>query len=119
MLGLNIYNIFHGEEGGDQEQVNLKKVVGLCLMKLVIVPLIGSPVVFYFQSQGFIEDPVLVFLMLFTLASPTAINILVICNLKKAWVHYMSLIMSFTYLFCMVTITLNNSIFLYLLSSSN
>lgn len=115
MLGLNIYNIFSQDLSIQKEKINMKILIGLTFIKMILMPLIGSPIIFYYQSNGFIEDPVLVFLMLFTLASPIAINILVICNVKKAWVHYMSLLMSMVYCFCVVSITVSNTIFLYLL----
>jgi predicted permease len=119
MLGLNIYNIFNEDDSTKKEKINMKIITGLAFIKMILMPLIGSPIIFYYQSHGFIEDPVLVFLMLFTLASPTAINILVICNVKKAWVHYMSLLMSVVYCFCIISITVSNAIFLYLLSTNS
>jgi predicted permease len=124
LLGLNISNILPFkmnepetiETNTEKKKISIWKIIFVSILKLVIVPLIGTPIIVYFLNIGFILDKVLVFLLFFTLAAPISINILVICNAKKAWVEYISLIMLANYVICIFSITISNAIFLNILS---
>jgi predicted permease len=138
MLGLNICNVLNGKEGYkkaatenhntlDQEnntnslqnaksRINYYNIFLAAILKLIIMPLLGSPIIIYFWKNNYIYDPVLVYLLLFSLASPTAVNLMLICNMKNAWVDYVSVYMLVTYTICLVTITIANTVFIYILS---
>jgi predicted permease len=138
MLGLNISNVICGKEGGkseasnnihtlDQEKnlqpfqnaksrINYYNIFLAAILKLVIIPLLGSPIIIYYWKNNYIFDPVLVYLLLFSLAAPTAINVMLICNMKKAWEDYVAIYMLVSYTICLVTITISNTVFIYILS---
>ena len=59
----------------------------LTLVKLVIMPVITSPIIIYIFRNIFHSDDVLTFNYLFLGAAPPAINIIVICAYKNAFVN--------------------------------
>ena len=140
MLGLNISNVIGTDKTSKEDTniqqgnynrmsigsrnteteakpVNYTNIVITSLLKLLAVPIVGTPMILYFRSQNLIYDPVLVYLLLFGLFSPSAINIMLICNLKKAWEKYVTLYMGFSNCLSIITITISNAVILYLLSA--
>jgi predicted permease len=137
MLGLNIYNVIYGKKNFydnpnniDEEKnlgpfknsfkpktrINYYNICWGAILKLVIVPLLGTPIIIYYWKNNYIYDPVLVYLLLFSLASPTAVNVMLICNMKKAWEDYVAVYMLVTYTICLVTVTIANTVYIYILS---
>ncbi len=96
-------------------EISLKKISLIVFMKLIVNPLIGAPILYYAYTAGYIKDNIFVFQLLFTLASPTAINLLVICNLKSVKQEFMTVFMLVVYTSSIITITVNNSLSLYIL----
>ena len=85
-------------------------------MKLFISPLVGCPIIYYFRSINLLTDDILVFLYMFMLAAPNAINIIIVCSVKRSWLKNISLIVIVTYICSIVTLTFANTLFLYILS---
>jgi len=127
ILGLNFANIsFFNEKNkknkfkdAENNEVLFSnwKIFIISVMKLLIFPLIGCPVIFYFRSMQFITDDILVFLFMFMLAAPNAINIIIVCSVKRSWLKNISLIVMVTYVISLVTLTFAITMFLYILSS--
>jgi predicted permease len=129
MLGLNFANIVENNNenkinsvennnlvNDKKEKIDYNKIIILTFLKLIVIPLIGAPIIFFFHNQNIIHDPVLVFILLFMLSSPIAINVLVICSLKKAWLQFTSILMVVNYCASIITITFSNALFLFILS---
>ena len=91
----------------------------LSLVKLVIMPIITTPVVIYIFRNIFGSDDVLTFNYLFLGAAPPAINIIVICAYKGAFTKEISSIMIVMYTAAIITLTLNITGFLYILGMLN
>lgn len=123
ILGLNFANLSifgdnkNSKENEAQEELFSKsKIFIISVMKLVIVPLIGCPIIYYFKTIQFLTDDILVFLYFFMLAAPNAINIIIVCSVKRCWLKNLSLIVFVTYLCSTVTLTFAITFFLYILS---
>ena len=91
----------------------------LTLVKLVIMPVITSPIIIYIFRNIFHSDDVLTFNYLFLGAAPPAINIIVICAYKNAFVNEISSIMIVMYAAAIITLTLNITGFLYIIGMLN
>lgn len=91
----------------------------LTLVKLVIMPIITTPVIIYIFRNIFHSDDVLTFNYLFLGAAPPAINIIVICAYKGAFTKEISAIMIVMYTAAIITLTLNITGFLYILGMLN
>ena len=123
ILGLSIADNVHfkGEEikkiGKNFLDANI--LFWLSLVKLVIMPILTTPVVIYLFRNIFHADDVLTFNYLFLGAAPPAINIIVICAYKNAFVNEISSIMIVMYTAAIITLTLNITGFLYILGMLN
>ena len=91
----------------------------LTLVKLVIMPVITSPIIIYIFRNVFRSDDVLTFNYLFLGAAPPAINIIVICAYKNAFTNEISSIMIVMYAAAIITLTLNITGFLYIIGMLN
>ena len=91
----------------------------LTLVKLVIMPVITSPIIIYIFRNVFHSDDVLTFNYLFLGAAPPAINIIVICAYKNAFTNEISSIMIVMYAAAIITLTLNITGFLYIIGMLN
>ena len=83
------------------------------------MPILTSPVIIYIFRNLFHSDDVLTFNYLFLGAAPPAINIIVICTYKNAFVNEISSIMIVMYTAAIITLTLNITAFLYILGMLN
>ena len=123
ILGLSIADNVHfpGEEvkkiGKNFLDANI--LFWLSLVKLVIMPILTTPVIIYIFRNIFHADDVLTFNYLFLGAAPPAINIIVICAYKNAFVNEISSIMIVMYTAAIITLTLNITGFLYILGMLN
>ena len=119
ILGLSIADNVHlpGEEVKKvgKNFVNASILFWLSLVKLVIMPILTTPVIIYLFRNIFHADDVLTFNYLFLGAAPPAINIIVICAYKNAFVNEISSIMIVMYTAAIITLTLNITGFLYIL----
>ncbi len=61
-----------------------RKVTIMTALKLFLMPLVGIPLLLFFSYNGWIEDPVLLFLFLFMVAAPNSINMIIVCGIKNA-----------------------------------
>lgn len=125
ILGLNFSNLsFFNEDNNsinnpdfiEEELFSKTKIIIITIMKLIVFPLVGCPIIYYFRSQGLINDDILIFLLMFMLAAPNAINIIIVCSVKRSWLKNISLIVMVTYLFSVITLTFAITLFLYILS---
>ena len=123
ILGLSIIDNVHfpGEEVKKigKNFVNASILFWLSLVKLVIMPILTTPVIIYLFRNIFHSDDVLTFNYLFLGAAPPAINIIVICTYKNAFVNEISSIMIVMYAAAIITLTLNITGFLYILGMLN
>jgi len=123
VLGLNFANlsVFNGdsnsiEDDDDEELFSSFRIFVISVMKLLIIPLIGCPLIYYYRSINYLTDDILIFLFMFMLAAPNAINIIIVCSVKRSWLKNISLIVIVTYISSMVTLTFAITLFLYILS---
>ena len=123
ILGLSIADNVHfkGEESHPigKNFLNASILFWLSLVKLVIMPILTTPVIIYLFRNIFHADDVLTFNYLFLGAAPPAINIIVICAYKNAFVNEISSIMIVMYTAAIITLTLNITGFLYILGMLN
>ena len=125
MLGLSIaenVNCFKTKESDKKTKESFMTspmIFWLCLVKLVVMPLIFTPIILYVFRRILYADDVMTFNMLFLGAAPSAINIIVICTFKNAFVNEISSIMIAMYTTSIVTLTVSIAIFLYILGSLN
>lgn len=123
ILGLSIADNVHFPnekvEKVGKNFLNKTIIFWLTLVKLVIMPILTSPVIIYIFRNLFHSDDVLTFNYLFLGAAPPAINIIVICTYKNAFVNEISSIMIVMYTAAIITLTLNITAFLYILGMLN
>jgi len=123
ILGLSIADNVHfpGEELKKigRNFLNTSILFWLSLVKLIIMPILTTPVIIYIFRNIFHSDDVLTFNYLFLGAAPPAINIIVICTYKNAFVNEISSIMIVMYTAAIITLTLNITGFLYILGMLN
>ena len=123
ILGLSIADNVHfpGEEVKKigKNFLNASIIFWLTLVKLVVMPILTTPVIIYLFRNIFHSDDVLTFNYLFLGAAPPAINIIVICAYKNAFVNEISSIMIVMYTAAIITLTVNITVFLYILGMLN
>ena len=123
ILGLSIADNVHlpseKVEKIGKNFLNKTIIFWLSLVKLVIMPVITTPIIIYLFRNIFHSDDVLTFNYLFLGAAPPAINIIVICAYKNAFVNEISSIMIVMYAAAIITLTLNITGFLYILGMLN
>jgi len=99
--------------------LNTSILFWLSIVKLIIMPILTTPVIIYIFRNIFHSDDVLTFNYLFLGAAPPAINIIVICAYKNAFVNEISSIMIVMYTAAIITLTANITGFLYILGMLN
>ena len=123
ILGLSIADNVHlpseKVEKVGKNFLNKSIIFWLTLVKLVIMPVITSPIIIYIFRNVFHSDDVLTFNYLFLGAAPPAINIIVICAYKNAFTNEISSIMIVMYAAAIITLTLNITGFLYIIGMLN
>ena len=123
ILGLSIADNVHlpseKVENIGKNFLNKTIIFWLSLVKLVIMPIFTTPIIIYIFRNVFHSDDVLTFNYLFLGAAPPAINIIVICAYKNAFVNEISSIMIVMYAAAIITLTLNITGFLYILGMLN
>ena len=123
ILGLSIADNVHlpseKVEKVGKNFLNKTIIFWLSLVKLVIMPIFTAPIIIYIFRNVFHSDDVLTFNYLFLGAAPPAINIIVICAYKNAFVNEISSIMIVMYAAAIITLTLNITGFLYILGMLN
>ncbi len=123
ILGLSIADNVHLPseklEKVGKNFLNKSIIFWLTLVKLVIMPVITSPIIIYIFRNVFHSDDVLTFNYLFLGAAPPAINIIVICAYKNAFTNEISSIMIVMYAAAIITLTLNITGFLYIIGMLN
>jgi hypothetical protein len=80
------------------------------------MPIIASPFVIFLFIYGIINDDVMVFLFLFMAAAPNAINVIVLCSVKNAYVETVSIMMVVQYIASIFTLTFQISLIIWILS---
>ena len=123
ILGLSIADNVHfpGEEVKKigRNFLNTSILFWLSIVKLIIMPILTTPVIIYIFRNIFHSDDVLTFNYLFLGAAPPAINIIVICAYNNAFVNEISSIMIVMYTAAIITLTANITGFLYILGMLN
>jgi predicted permease len=118
ILGLNIANLLFEKEDKKkykEPEISNWKLGITTFMKLFIHPMVGTPVLLYLYHTGFFTDGVLIFLYLFMLAAPNAINIIVVCSIKNTREKATAMMIMVQYIVSIVTLTLGIAYFLYIL----
>ena len=123
ILGLSISDNIHFPhetvKNVGKNFLNKTIIFWLTLVKLVIMPILVTPIIIYIFRNVFHSDDVLTFNYLFLGAAPPAINIIVICAYKGAFTKEISSIMVVMYAAAIITLTLNITGFLYILGMLN
>ena len=123
ILGLSISDNVHlpheTVQNVGKNFLNKTIIFWLTLVKLIIMPIITTPIIIYIFRNIFHSDDVLTFNYLFLGAAPPAINIIVICAYKGAFTKEISSIMIVMYTAAIITLTLNITGFLYILGMLN
>jgi predicted permease len=123
ILGLSISDNIHFPhetvKNVGKNFLNKTIIFWLTLVKLVIMPILVTPIIIYIFRNVFHSDDVLTFNYLFLGAAPPAINIIVICAYKGAFTKEISSIMVVMYTAAIITLTLNITGFLYILGMLN
>ena len=123
ILGLSISDNVHlpheTVQNVGKNFLNKTIIFWLTLVKLIIMPIITTPVIIYIFRNIFHSDDVLTFNYLFLGAAPPAINIIVICAYKGAFTKEISSIMIVMYTAAIISLTLNITGFLYILGMLN
>ena len=123
ILGLSIADNIHMPsekiENIGKNFLNKSIIFWLSVVKLIIMPVITTPIIIYLFRNIFHSDDVLTFNYLFLGAAPPAINIIVICAYKNAFVNEISSIMIVMYAAAIITLTLNITGFLYIIGMLN
>jgi len=95
-LGINFGNLQICGESTEPEdnKFGCRKLTIITSLKLILMPLIGTPIFIFFFYQGWIEDRILLFFFLFMIAAPNAINIIIVCGIKntKVCLYYFIII---------------------------
>ena len=94
-------------------------VLWVCLAKLVLMPIISFPILIYLFKYLLHADDVMLFLFLFMSSAPSAINMIVICTLKGAYMESISMLMVVMYACAMITMTLSVTITIVVIANLN
>lgn len=94
-------------------------VLWVCLAKLVLMPIISFPILIYLFKYLLHADDVMLFLFLFMSSAPSAINMIVICTLKGAYMESISMLMVVMYACAMITMTLSVTITIVVVANLN
>lgn len=123
LLGLNFADLILPPDNSDKKDKKHRKVVFttsnlafLTFMKLIIMPIIASPIIIFLFIYNIITDDVMIFLFLFMAAAPNAINVIVVCSVKNAYVETVSMMMVIQYLVSVFTLTFEISLIIWFLS---
>lgn len=109
MLGLSLSDSITIHPSPEATKKNIFKgfdLVWISLVKLIIMPVITAPFIIYVFKYLLHSDDIMLFLFLFMSAAPGAINIIVICTLKGAYMESISMLMMVMYGLAMITMTL-------------
>lgn len=91
----------------------------LAIMKLIVMPLLACPFIIYIFRSWLHSDDMLVFIYLFMVSAPSAINLVIICTYKQAYVKTISMFMIVVYGIAIITMTLQVTFFIYVLGILN
>lgn len=109
MLGLSLSDSITIHPNREVTKKNIFKgfdLLWISLVKLVVMPLVTAPFIIYLFKYVLHSDDIMLFLFLFMSAAPGAINIIVICTLKGAYMESISMLMMVMYGLSMITMTL-------------
>lgn len=123
MLGLSCADVVgcgSSEESEDDKSMFTGwDLFWLAIMKLVVMPLMACPFIIYIFRNWLESDDMLVFIYLFMVAAPSAINLVVICTYKQTYIKSISMFMIVIYGVAVVTMTLQVTFFIYVLGILN
>ena len=111
VLGANL-SIFKKEK----TKISLALHFMLVYFRLIVYPLVGIGVVYYGGYKlGFIEDKMMVFVLLIMYATPPANNLMIMATMQKNLESDLARNLLISYLSCIVTLTLYIAFFLYMI----
>jgi len=122
LLGLNFADLIFTDDKSEKSKksrniiFNSSNLAFITFMKLIVMPLIASPFIIFLFIYEIITDDVMVFLFLFMAAAPNAINVIVVCSVKNAYVETVSMMMIVQYLISVFTLTFQVSLIIWFLS---
>eukprot|EP01023_Acetabularia_acetabulum_P004862 TRINITY_DN12045_c0_g1_i3.p1 TRINITY_DN12045_c0_g1~~TRINITY_DN12045_c0_g1_i3.p1 ORF type:complete len:508 (-),score=21.23 TRINITY_DN12045_c0_g1_i3:678-2135(-) len=102
-------------------QVSARTIIGVCVTRLIIVPLIGTMFLYFVIRQGWIymPDRVLPFVMLAQWIVPTAINLESIATVHQNQHVQLSIVLFWQYLFSLFTMPAFAYLFLIIIQQIN
>ena len=122
LLGLNFAELIFSDDKDETKKKQMEIIFSSCdlafltTMKLIIMPVIASPFIIFLFISEVITDDIMVFLFLFMAAAPNAINVIVVCSIKNAYVKTVSMIMVVQYIISMITLIFQISLIIWALS---
>ena len=125
MLGLSVAEAMKWGCNNDESNNNDEciftgwELFWLAIMKLIVMPLLACPFIIYIFRTWLQSDDMLVFVYLFMVSAPSAINLVIICTYKQAYVKTISMFMIVVYGIAVITMTLQVTFFIYVLSILN
>ena len=125
MLGLSFAEAIKcgSSEESDEEEDKCMftrwELFWLAIMKLIVMPLLACPFVIYIFRNWLHSDDMLVFIYLFMVSAPSAINLVIICTYKETYVKSISMFMIVIYGIAIITMTLQVTFFIYVLGILN
>eukprot|EP01135_Chromosphaera_perkinsii_P010447 Nk52_evm10s2133 gene=Nk52_evmTU10s2133 len=114
--------IFLGSElsrGTLGQNVNLKSVVSLCIGRLIVTPIICTPIVLALRHGGLLPEgnDIFLFVLLLEGAVPSAISLSLMCQLIGRSQHESSIILFYQYLCSFLTLVVWVSVFLTIIDT--
>ena len=125
MLGLSVAEAMKWGCNNDESNNNDEciftgwELFWLAIMKLIVMPLLACPFIIYIFRTWLQSDDMLVFVYLFMVSAPSAINLVIICTYKQVYVKTISMFMIVVYGIAVITMTLQVTFFIYVLSILN
>lgn len=129
MLGLSVAEAMkcgYGDDDSNNNSINSDECIftgwelfWLAIMKLIVMPLLACPFIIYIFRSWLHSDDMLVFIYLFMVSAPSAINLVIICTYKETYVKSISMFMIVIYGIAIITMTLQVTFFIYVLGILN
>eukprot|EP01104_Vermistella_antarctica_P014471 TRINITY_DN4554_c0_g1_i1.p1 TRINITY_DN4554_c0_g1~~TRINITY_DN4554_c0_g1_i1.p1 ORF type:complete len:308 (-),score=95.59 TRINITY_DN4554_c0_g1_i1:90-896(-) len=110
VLGANL------SRGPTSETLSARTIVSVCVARLIVVPAIVTALIFLSVHIGLLPfDPVLLFVLLLEAATPSAMSLVIICQMNGGGEKDMSSLQFWVYLSTAVTLTCWVTVYIFLL----
>lgn len=99
------------------DSISKKTYVGIIVLKLIVVPLIASSIIYTLKVNNVVgmQDPMLLLVLMLEAASPPALNLSIMTSMLGSQEQDMANLLFFSYLAGIITVTGNTIFFLSLI----